>query len=505
MVDLEYLKRNVFPGESGGDYNALFGYANRPGGQFAGVNLTDMTVDQALAFADPSGPYAQSVKGQIGRVATPMGAYQIVGRTLRGAKQGLGLTGSERMTPELQDQLGMWIYQNQGPQAWEAWGRGGGGGNITTSTKGGSGMVGLLDMQESEPQTFGQRLKGSFKSGDLMDRLALAFNSMRMNPDQGIAQLVSERQQGRAAERTANRTAQWLASIGRGDLAQAMMSGALDPKAAAQIAMTPPEQQGQVGQVVDAAVLRQQFPGAQIEDGLYNAKPDGTITKVGGGGTTVNVGGSAQSELSKKTDAEEATALGVILKAAPKAAAVTADLDLLTEVLQYAPQDPISGRISQLFPGVSSAGAAAQSIIKRVAPSLRVEGSGSTSDIEYKGMLESLPSLVNYPEANTAIAGMMRAKAQLDVERGNIVRQWQNSDRSPEATQAMRNALMELDTRSIMTPEMRRVISGLSGAEPAPAAAPPTGAPAAPAVGTIKNGYRFMGGDPADQNNWERI
>lgn len=376
------------------------------------------------------------------------------------------------------------------------------GGTITRSTKGGNAMpMGLFDMQE-EPQTFGQRLKGSFKSGDLMDRLALAFNSMRMNPDQGIAQLVSERQKGRAADKTANRTAQWLASIGRTDLAQAMLSGGLDPKAAAQLAMTPPEQQGQV---VDAAVLRQQFPGAQIEDGLYNAKPDGTITKVGGGGTTVNVGGSEQSELSKKTDAEEATALGVILKAAPKAAAVTADLDLLTEVLQYAPQDPISGRISQLFPGVSSAGAAAQSIIKRVAPSLRAEGSGSTSDIEYKGMLESLPSLINYPEANTAIAGMMRAKAQLDVERGNIVRQWQNSDRSPEATQAMRNALMELDTRSIMTPEMRRIVSGLSGAEPAPAAAPPTGAPAAPAVGTIKNGYRFMGGDPADRNSWERI
>lgn len=367
-------------------------------------------------------------------------------------------------------------------------------------------MFGLLDMQESEPQTFGQRLKSDFKSGALMDRLALAFNSMRMNPDQGLAQIVGSRlqarQESRAAEKAANRTAAWLASVGREDLAQAMLSGALDPKAAAQLAMTPPEQQGQV---VDAAVLRQQFPGAQIEDGLYNAKPDGTITKVGGGGTTVNVGGSAQSELSKKTDAEEATALGAILKALPKAAAVTADLDLLTEVLQYAPQDPISGRIAQLFPGVSSAGAAAQSIIKRVAPSLRVEGSGSTSDIEYKGMLESLPSLVNYPEANMAIAGMMRAKAQLDIERGNIVRQWQDSDRSPEATQAMRNALTELDTRSIMTPETRRLISGMSGAEPAPAAARPTGTPAAPAVGTTKNGYRFMGGDPADPNNWERI
>jgi hypothetical protein len=123
----EQLKRMVFPGESGGDYNALFGYANRPGGQFEGFNLTDMTVNQALQFSNPSGPYAQSVRGQIGRVATPMGAYQVVGTTLRDAAKGLGLTGNERMTPELQDQIGMWIYQNQGPGAWEAWGGGGAG------------------------------------------------------------------------------------------------------------------------------------------------------------------------------------------------------------------------------------------------------------------------------------------------------------------------------------------------------------------------------------------
>ena len=33
--------------------------------------------------------------------------------------------------------------------------------------------------------------------------------------------------------------------------------------------------------------------------------------------------------------------------------------------------------------------------------------------------------------------------------------------------------------------------------------APP--APKAPAVGTEKDGYRFKGGNPADQNNWEKV
>jgi hypothetical protein len=212
----EQLKAMVFPGESGGDYNALFGYANRPGGQFAGVNLTDMTVGQALEFANPRGPYAQSVKGQIGRVATPMGAYQVVGSTLREAVKGLGLTGNERMTPELQDQIGMWIYQNQGPGAWEAWGKGGGKTSSAApaqSNGGGAMPMGLLSMDE-EPQTFGQRFKADLKSGDFMDRLALAANSLRMNPDPNIAAMVEGRQERRETERQQNKTLEWLANLG---------------------------------------------------------------------------------------------------------------------------------------------------------------------------------------------------------------------------------------------------------------------------------------------------
>lgn len=119
--DWASVRQGIFDGESGGDYNALFGYSNRPGGEFANVNLTDMSVDQALSFADPGGEYGQWVKGKVGRVSTPMGAYQVVGTTLKAAKDGLGLTGDEKMTPELQEKIGQWIYQTQGTGAWEGY------------------------------------------------------------------------------------------------------------------------------------------------------------------------------------------------------------------------------------------------------------------------------------------------------------------------------------------------------------------------------------------------
>ena len=115
------IRNGIFAGESGGDYNALFGYQNRKGGRFSRVKLTEMSVDQAIEFSDPRGAYGQWVKGQIGRVATPMGAYQIVGTTLRAAKKALGLQGDEIMTPELQERLGHWIYREQGTGAWEGY------------------------------------------------------------------------------------------------------------------------------------------------------------------------------------------------------------------------------------------------------------------------------------------------------------------------------------------------------------------------------------------------
>lgn len=81
--------------EGGGGNDTLYGNAQRPGGQFAGVDVSKMTIDQALEFANPSGPYGQWVKSQTGKElpSTPMGRAQIVGSTLRDAAKEMGLSG----------------------------------------------------------------------------------------------------------------------------------------------------------------------------------------------------------------------------------------------------------------------------------------------------------------------------------------------------------------------------------------------------------------------------
>jgi hypothetical protein len=102
-----------------------------------------------------------------------------------------------------------------------------GGGNVTRSSKGTMGM-GLLGMPEEQPQTFGQRVGEGLRSGSLMDSLALAFNSLRMNPDQNLAAVVGQRQEQRGEQQAANRTAQWLRSRGHDDLAAALETGSID-------------------------------------------------------------------------------------------------------------------------------------------------------------------------------------------------------------------------------------------------------------------------------------
>jgi hypothetical protein len=116
--------------------------------------------------------------------------------------------------------------------------------------------------------------------------------------------------------------------------------------------------------------------------------------------------------------------------------------------------------LAQAFPGFSSAGAAYQSIVSRVAPTLRAPGSGSTSDVEYNGFLNSLPKLQNLPEGNAVISAMLQRKAQINIQRGDIVNAYANGEIS--AVEA-RKQLGELNRKSILDPQIKALIAATGG------------------------------------------
>jgi hypothetical protein len=254
------IQKGIFAGESGGDYNALFNYQNRPDGRFAGVDLQNMTIDQALDFANPSGEYGQYVKGQVGHIATPMGAYQIVGSTLRDAKRGLDLKGDELMTPEMQDRLGQWIYKKQGTGAWAGYKPEPNAQDIAdqTMTALGKGPRGILAAPEPEAQPMianqqpqgllgslgvqkmqpgaegetGQRFyeRDTFK--DTAARMAQGFAALGGNPavQKFAADVAAQRTEGKAR----NKTVDYLRKAGRPDIAEMLKNKVIKPSEAVQ-------------------------------------------------------------------------------------------------------------------------------------------------------------------------------------------------------------------------------------------------------------------------------
>jgi len=89
--------------EGKGDYNTLFDSSQREGEQFAGLKVSEMTIDELSQFS--KGPYASYMKSRLGYVATPMGRYQIVGDTLRQSQKEMGLPGNIKFTSEVQDAI----------------------------------------------------------------------------------------------------------------------------------------------------------------------------------------------------------------------------------------------------------------------------------------------------------------------------------------------------------------------------------------------------------------
>jgi len=304
MVDLHTLKANVFPGESGGDYNALFGYSNRPNGQFAGTNLTDMTVDEALQFSSPSGPYGQWVKNQIGRVATPMGAYQVVGSTLRDAKSGLGLTGNEQMTPDLQDQIGQWIYQAQGPGAWEGWGKGGK--NMARQPQPVSGTPTMSTQGRAAPQAEEEKVPFFQRPGvgNALDSLAIALQGMTINPNQALMQLSANRIAGRRkAQQTKaqqNRTLEALKNMGAPTQIIQMAEAGYGREAMSQMAqMARGQQQDPYSSIgkLQSDLAAGRISQEQYEIALQSMAPSNTSIEVGPDGQLRFVQGpGAQAE-----------------------------------------------------------------------------------------------------------------------------------------------------------------------------------------------------------------
>lgn len=89
----------------GATYDTMYGYAERPGGAFAGTKVTDLTIKEVQDL--------QKKMVANNGVSSAIGKYQFIQTTLREAVKALGLDPNEKFSPEVQDKLAIWLLKNR--------------------------------------------------------------------------------------------------------------------------------------------------------------------------------------------------------------------------------------------------------------------------------------------------------------------------------------------------------------------------------------------------------
>ena len=264
---------------------------------------------------------------------------------------------------------------------------------------------------------------------------AAALDPLILPELRGGGEAIRKSGAARVAAGNKNKTIEMLRARGRDDLADMVERGMLSPTdAASQLLATPKEK----GRVVDASVLRQMFPGAKIDDGLYNLKPDGTASKIGGGGVSVqNVIGSGEKKFEEKFAELDAKALADVAGVGATASRSLAQIGRLEALLSNI--DSGMGASIQQFAGnfgIQTDGLddiqAAAALINALVPAQRPPGSGPMSDADLELFKQSLPRIINSPGGNQIIIDTMRGLANYDAEGGRIVQML----RDKEITQA---------------------------------------------------------------------
>ena len=262
-----------------------------------------------------------------------------------------------------------------------------------------------------------------------LEQFAVALDPLIKSDLRGGA-AIEKRGAQRVAASNRNKTVAMLRARGRDDLADMVERGMISPTdAASQLLATPKEK----GKVVDASVLRQMFPGAEIDPGLYNLKPDGTASKIGGGGVSVNVGGEGAEAFDKEFGKLDAKELADVAKVGAAATRSLAQINRLEALLNNI--DSGMGASVKDFAGsfgIQTSGLddiqVANALISALVPAQRPEGSGPMSDEDLKLFKRSLPSIINSPGGNQIIINTMRGLAEYDAEGARIVQRLRKGD-----------------------------------------------------------------------------
>lgn len=167
---------------------------------------------------------------------------------------------------------------------------------------------------------------------------------------------------------------------------------------------------------------------------------------------------------------------------------------------------PIIGQTARAF-GVDIQGTSEAEVLNSLRNQLaslqRVPGSGATSDRDMALYLQAVPRLGNTREGNLKLIDMGRRLMERRIQEAGVWRRnigqsdiMEKLDELGPIFSTEERQLLQQDAILIGDQSGGNVTNQRGGFSAAPPAAPPR-------PGTVLQGFRFRGGNPADRNNWE--
>lgn len=192
------------------------------------------------------------------------------------------------------------------------------------------------------------------------------------------------------------------------------------------------------------------------------------------GAASVNVAVTGEKKMAEKRAEGAVKAEDAAFSAMSVAGDVRAIVDIL-KPYRGGPIQAFQAQIGAYFPGtaaekLANASQVAESIRQRIAPTIRVEGSGATSDFEARSYLNAIPNLMNTAEGRELMAVYAeklanRAAAAADV-RARMVSEGEFS------VKRFQEELKKQGLMQVFTPEDLKILRGESSAKSNPSIAP---------------------------------
>jgi hypothetical protein len=207
-----------------------------------------------------------------------------------------------------------------------------------------------------------------------------------------------------------------------------------------------------MAQTMIASQLQGDKPTDEIREYQYAQKNPGfvdyktNLKKAGAIQNQVVIDQKGESEFSKVAANSQAKRFDELAGEGQKARQMVSDINTLTELGKNIGTGKSAEITAKIGPWAESIGVpikglsdiqAFEAIANRVAPSMRVPGSGAQSDFELKNFLKSIPALGNTPEGNAIVGATMNGLQENKIRASEIGSKALNGEISRQQAEKM--------------------------------------------------------------------